>query len=294
VELRHKILIVGDERFNINVLVDLLKPNYRVVAAIGGKQALKAARSDNPPDLILLDIRMPKLDGDEVCRQLMTDAATRDIPIIVVTAMGQTEDETGGLELGAVDDLTMPISAAVVEARVRSQLAVKKNLEDLRSANLVTEAQKERVQKELDAAREIQRAMLTQEFPETDTICVRAELKTAREVGGDLYDVFELDPNRLCFCVGDVSGKGVGAALFMARTVTLIRSRAMNDPSPGSIVTHVNEVLEHDNDACMFVTLWLGILDLQTGVVTYTNGGHPPPYLCTLEGRVEALTARHE
>ncbi len=81
----------------------------------------------------------------------------------------------------------------------------------------------------------------------------RAGLRAAREVAGDLYDVFALDPNRPCFCVGDVSGKGVGAALFMAMTKTLIKSRAMNDPSPASIVTHVNEVLAADNDACMSV-----------------------------------------
>ena len=292
-EQRQKILIVDDERFNINVLVDLLKPNYKVMAAIGGKQALKAARGDSPPDLILLDIMMPEMDGYEVCRQLKADAATRDIPIIFVTAMGQEEDETKGLELGAADYLTKPISAAIVEARVRTQLTLRKNLENLRSAYAVIEAQKQRMQEELDAAREIQMAMLTQDFPENDTVCVRAELQPAREVGGDLYDVFELDPNRLCFCVGDVSGKGVGAALFMAMTKTLIKSRAMNDPSPASIVTHVNEVLERDNDACMFVTLWLGILDLQTGDVTYTNGGHNRPYICTRDGRVETVTAGH-
>jgi sigma-B regulation protein RsbU (phosphoserine phosphatase) len=293
VEERQKILIVDDERFNINVLVDLLKPNYKVMAAISGKQALKAARGDSPPDLILLDIMMPEIDGYEVCRQLKADAATRDIPIIFVTAMGQEDDETKGLELGAADYLTKPISSAIVEARVRTQLALKQNLENLRSAYGVIEAQKQRMQKELDAAREIQMAMLTKDFPDTDIVCVRAELEPAREVGGDLYDVFALDPNRIFFCVGDVSGKGVGAALFMAMTKTLLKSRAMNDPSPASIVTHVNEVLEADNDACMFVTLWLGILDLSTGTVTYTNGGHNPPYLCSLDGRVEALSVGH-
>jgi sigma-B regulation protein RsbU (phosphoserine phosphatase) len=293
VEERQRILIVDDERFNINVLADLLKPNYKVMAAISGAQALKAAHSASPPDLVLLDIMMPEMDGYEVCRRLKEDVATRDIPIIFVTAMGQEEDETKGLELGAADYLTKPISPAIVEARVRTQLALKKNLEDLRGAYAVIEKHKERMQKELDAAREIQMAMLTTDFPETATVCVHAELQAAREVGGDFYDVFELDPGRLCFCVGDVSGKGVGAALFMAMSKTLIKSRAMNDPSPASILTHVNEVLDQDNDACMFVTIWLGILDVNTGLVTYTNGGHNPPYLCRSDGSVEALTEAH-
>ena len=222
VEQRQRILIVDDERFNINVLADLLKPNYKVMAAINGTQALKAAHSANPPDLVLLDIMMPEMDGYEVCRQLKEDVTTKDIPIIFVTAMGQEEDETKGLELGAADYLTKPISPAIVEARVRTQLALQKNLEDLRSAYAVIEKHKQRMQKELDAAREIQMAMLTTDFPETATVCVHAELQAAREVGGDFYDVFELGPGRLCFCVGDVSGKGVGAALFMAMTKTLI------------------------------------------------------------------------
>ncbi|MFT5350156.1 MAG: PAS domain S-box-containing protein, partial [Gammaproteobacteria bacterium] len=119
---RKKILIVDDERFNINVLADLLKPNYKIMAAINGKQALKAAQSDNPPDLILLDIMMPEMDGHEVCQRLKADEKTHDIPVIFVTAMGQESDETKGLEIGAVDYITKPISAAIVEARVRVQI----------------------------------------------------------------------------------------------------------------------------------------------------------------------------
>ena len=85
---KRKVLIVDDERLNINVLSDLLKPDYKIMAAINGFQALKAARSENPPDLILLDVMMPDLDGYEVCRQLKADESTREIPIIFVTAMG--------------------------------------------------------------------------------------------------------------------------------------------------------------------------------------------------------------
>lgn len=141
-ENKQKILVVDDERFNINVLVDLLKPDYKMMAAINGEQALKAARSANPPDLILLDIMMPEIDGYEVCRQLKLDGATRDIPVIFVTAMGQEEDETKGLDLGAADYLTKPISPAIVEARVKTQLALKKNMEDLRKAYSIIESQK--------------------------------------------------------------------------------------------------------------------------------------------------------
>jgi len=163
---QQKILVVDDERFNINVLVDLLKPKYKMMAAKSGAQALKAAGSANPPDLILLDIMMPEMDGYEVCRQLKADSATRDIPVIFVTAMGQEQDETKGLELGAADYLTKPVSPAIVEARVKTQLALKKNMEDLRHAYTIIEAQKDRMQEELNVGRDIQLAMVPKHFPE--------------------------------------------------------------------------------------------------------------------------------
>jgi len=130
-EERKKILIVDDERFNINILVDLLKPNYKIMVAINGKQALKAAQSDSPPDLILLDVMMPEMDGYEVCQQLKADEKTHEIPVIFVTAMGQESDETKGLEMGAVDYITKPISPAIVEARVKVLIERKETEEDV-------------------------------------------------------------------------------------------------------------------------------------------------------------------
>ncbi|MBF0625491.1 MAG: response regulator [Magnetococcales bacterium] len=120
------ILIVDDERFNLNLLTDLLKADYRIMAARSGQLALKAARSDPPPDLILLDVMMPEMDGYEVCRQLKAAALTRDIPVIFVTAMVATEDETQGLELGAVDYITKPISPPIALARIRNHLELKR------------------------------------------------------------------------------------------------------------------------------------------------------------------------
>ena len=134
-EEQQKILIVDDERFNVNVLADLLKPNYKIMAAKNGEQALKAARIAHPPDLILLDIMMPEMDGYEVCRRLKGDDATRDIPVIFITAMGETSDETKGLEVGAVDYLTKPISPPIVQARVKTHLALRRNMAELQGAN---------------------------------------------------------------------------------------------------------------------------------------------------------------
>ena len=277
--MQQKILVVDDERFNINVLVDLLKPEYKMMAAKSGAQALKAVNSANPPDLILLDIMMPEMDGYEVCRRVKENEDTRNIPIIFVTAMGQEGDETKGLELGAADYLTKPVKPAIVKARIKTQLELKKQLEELQQAHTIIEEQKNRMQTELNVGRDIQLAMVPKIFPEKQQFSINALLEPAREVGGDFYDVFMTDEEHLCFCVGDVSGKGVPAALFMAMAKTLIKSRATVDPSTASIVTHVNDVLSEDNDGCLFVTLFVCILNINSGVLLTTNAGHNPPLL---------------
>ncbi len=128
---QQKILVVDDERININVLVDLLKPNYKMMFAKTGPQALKAVQSEKPPDLVLLDIMMPDMDGYEVCQRIKANKNTRDIPIIFVTAMGEINDETKGLELGAVDYLSKPVSPPIVKARVKTHLALKQKHDDL-------------------------------------------------------------------------------------------------------------------------------------------------------------------
>ncbi|MHC4995814.1 MAG: response regulator, partial [Planctomycetota bacterium] len=161
-----RLLIVDDERFNINVLADLLKPEYQVMAAKSGAQALKAASSDTPPDLILLDIMMPEMDGYEVCRRLKEDEKTRDIPVIFVTSMNEDTDETKGLELGAADYLTKPISPAIVLARVKTQLTIRSQLEDLQTAYRTIELQRNRMKTELNVGRNIQLSMVPTVFPD--------------------------------------------------------------------------------------------------------------------------------
>jgi sigma-B regulation protein RsbU (phosphoserine phosphatase) len=130
-------------------------------------------------------------------------------------------------------------------------------------------------------------------FPDREEVDVYATLQPAREVGGDLYDFYFLDKDRLCFCIADVSGKGVPAALFMAMTKTLIKSRSADDYSTASIVTHVNDELSEDNPQSMFVTLFLAILNVRTGELLYTNAGHNPSYTKRSSGSVEVLKELH-
>jgi sigma-B regulation protein RsbU (phosphoserine phosphatase) len=164
----------------------------------------------------------------------------------------------------------------------------------LRESRLV--ADNRRMGDELSIGREIQLSMLPDgapEFPGHDEFTVRAVLEPAREVGGDFYDFFLIDDHHLCVCVGDVSDKGVPAALYMAVTKTLIASRGRDDGSPSSIIRHVNDELCRGNDQSMFVTIFVGVLDTRTGTFEFTNAGHNPPILRRADGTLDVLDARH-
>jgi len=153
-----------------------------------------------------------------------------------------------------------------------------------------TTAVKERIESELSIAREIQMDILPKlfpAFPERDEFDIFAFIEPAREVGGDLYDFFFIDDNHFCFLVGDVSGKGVPAAFFMAVTKTLLKVVAERGLEPGEIFVKVNNDLAEKNDSCMFATLFLAILDVKTGNIRYANAGHNPPLLILTSGSVE-------
>lgn len=141
-----------------------------------------------------------------------------------------------------------------------------------------TTAAKERIESELRIAREIQMAMVPHEFPSSKSLDIYAQMTPAKEVGGDLYDFVLLD-NKLYFCVGDVSGKGVPAALFMSMSARLFRTLCNYRLSPAQIATSMNNELAQNNDNGMFVTMFIGLLNLKSGVLEFCNAGHNPPIL---------------
>ncbi|MCD4723092.1 MAG: diguanylate cyclase [Desulfobacula sp.] len=139
---KQKILIADDERFNLNILVDILKSDYKIIVAKNGKQAIERAMSLNPPDLILLDIMMPEMDGYKACKNLKENEQTKDIPVIFITAMKEEGNEARGFDLGAVDYITKPFKAAIVMARVKVHLKMKWQADMLRkmaSIDVLTE-----------------------------------------------------------------------------------------------------------------------------------------------------------
>jgi sigma-B regulation protein RsbU (phosphoserine phosphatase) len=166
----------------------------------------------------------------------------------------------------------------LAENFIRMRGSLKKYIADLTAAT----AAKERIESELEIARGIQLGMVPKKFPAfpgRPEFDLHAVLRPAREVGGDLYDFFMLDERRLCLVIGDISGKGVPAALLMTTLKVLIKVMAAEIPSPEMIIERVNRAFCTDNEASMFATVFLGILDVETGVMEYTNAGHNPPML---------------
>jgi len=144
------------------------------------------------------------------------------------------------------------------------------------------------VQRDLDLARELQGGLLPKIFPtrqDSPGIEIFARLDPAKEVSGDLYDFFFVEPGKLCFVVGDVSGKGIAAGIFMAVTRTLIRATAIPGRTPFDILTRVNAQLAKENQANLFVTMILGVVDTQSGRIVYGQGGHNPPVLLSADGK---------
>ena len=164
------------------------------------------------------------------------------------------------------------------------QTSLKKYVEDLKA----TTAAKEHIQSELTIAHDIQMGMIPKSFPQRDDIDLYASMKPAREVGGDLYD-FMMDGDELFMIIGDVAGKGVPASLYMAVTRTLFRNLAGNYQSASNIVREINRAIASDNDSCIFVTLFVGVLDLRNHILTYCNAAHNAPVLIPVSGSCRFL-----
>ena len=286
------VLAVDDTPENLDVVKGILVPEYMVKVATNGAAALKIV-DKQPPDIILLDIMMPEMDGYEVCRRLKSNPATAEIPIIFLTAKDQTADEAEGFSLGAADYIRKPVKPPILRARVETHIALKQTMDHLHELSQALALAKERMEQELNVGRDIQKSMLPEFVPDSNHFELCASMDAAREVGGDFYDYFMLNDEELWFCVADVSGKGVPSALFMAMTKILLKSRTQDDRTTSKVMTRVNSILAEDNPECMFVTVFLGVLKVDSGTVTYTNAGHNLPLIKRANGDVEAVPDLH-
>jgi phosphoserine phosphatase RsbU/P len=287
------LLIVDDNEDNRYTLTRRLqREGYTdLTPAADGEQAL-ALLASRAFDLVLLDVMMPGLNGYQVLERMRADPRLRDIPVIMISANDQLESVVRCIELGAEDYLAKPFNPTLLRARTGASLE-KKRMRDEIARHV------RRMERELDAARAIQLSMVPSMFPAWSVeqpLAVHATLQPAREVGGDLYDCFWLAPDKLCIVVADVSDKGASAALYMARTRTVVRLLAKllgsaNGVPPGAeaLLVGINDELCRDNPHAMFVTMLLCVVDARTGDFEWCNAGHTVPYLVDHARRVTAL-----
>ncbi|HYN43030.1 MAG TPA: fused response regulator/phosphatase [Thermoanaerobaculia bacterium] len=266
-----RVLVVDDVRANVQLLTRVLQGEYQVSVAFDGESALRSI-AESPPDLVLLDIMMPGLDGYEVLRRLRADPGTHEIPVMFLSSLEDVGNKAKGFELGANDYLSKPFELLEVRARVRSLLR----------ARAWSEAVREAMDRDLAIARSIQMGILPRDLsPVTrDTgLDVAARLEPAQQVGGDLYLALRTAPDEVFVAVGDVSGKGIPASIFMAVTVTLLRTLARQGHSPHEVLARVNDELVEQNAGDLFVTLVCARIALSSGRVEIASAGHPPPLL---------------
>ncbi|MBS2039575.1 fused response regulator/phosphatase [bacterium] len=285
---RPLVLVVDDLPENVLLLSTTLENDYQITVATSGQRALQLA-AQNPPDLVLLDVMMPEMDGFQVCQALHQIPGCSEVPVIFVSALHETGDEALGLSLGAVDYITRPFQPALVKARVRNHLALKRQRDQLEQEVLERSQElaqallaRQLFESDLRLAQHLQLSMLPQShwrIPGTHQGELFALLRPARVIGGDFYDYVDLGEGRLLFALGDVSGKGVTAALFMMRVFTLLRWLAPAASDPAHLLCNLNAALYEDNPASMFVCLACGLLDCATGEVLYSSGGEEGPVL---------------
>lgn len=266
------ILVVDDSPVNLQVLVRTLHGSgHRILAARDGRAALDIARRARP-DLMLLDVMMPELDGFEVCRVVKAQPETADTLVIFLSALGEVSDKVSGLELGAIDYITKPIQAEEVLARVANHLTRQHLERELRRS-------RDRLERELVSAGDMQRFILPAALPSHPSAGFAAFYQPSRNAGGDYFDVLNLGDGRFGIIVADVSGHGAPAAIVMAMIRAVVHTYPGVADDPPALLHYLNRHFRYLWDTAMFATGIYAVLDANRRVLRLSCAGHPAPLL---------------
>ncbi len=283
-QIAEEILIVDDKPANLRLLSQMLADRGYVVRAVkSGARALESIRA-TPPNLILLDIKMPGMNGYEVCRHLKELPESRSIPVIFISALNEIKNKVQGFDVGGVDYITKPFQYEEVIARVETHLALQRFQKRLQKAN-------KRYEKELKLAGSLQANLIPKQAPTIQGFQLSFMLRSARETSGDFYDIFPINSSHIGILVADVVDKGAAAALLMAFSRTLLRTLAEELPeNPDRVLTNVNQRMVSYTDGSHFVTVFYGILDPEKNELVYSNAGHNPAiHLKAANGEMKML-----
>jgi len=284
--MAERILVVDDEPDILDLVeLTLASRDFEVDTATNGREALEKARSGRP-DLVLLDLSMPDMDGFEVIERLRSDARTSELPVIMLTARAQISDKLRGLSTGADDYITKPFNLDDLVSRVSSVL--ERSRKPAYSSPLLGalgewSGEIEQLARHLETAAQIQRSLLPAEAPQLPGFSLTGELESSLNVSGDFYDFIPLDGGRFGVTIADIRGKGVPAAMLMVMVRTVLRIVAREVPEPGQVLKRINDFLAAETEPDLFATIVYGILDPRAWTFTYSNGGHCFPVLVNAE-----------
>ena len=286
----YKILVVDDEPDLEPLMLqrmrrDIRRGQYEFVFAHDGNEALERLNEHEDVDMVLSDINMPGMDGLTLLEQI--PHVYPEIRAVMVSAYGDMKNIRTAMNRGAFDFVTKPIDFEDLRVTIERTL---RHMMEWREA-LASRDKLVALQNELDVAQKIQQSVLPTEFPISDIYEIDARMLAAREVGGDFYDVLRLENGRIGLSVADVSDKGIPAALFMMSALTLLKGSAIGVGAPGAVLTEVNDLLNEENEAAMFVTLLYAVFDPSNGLLNYANGGHNPPIIVHPDGTSTLLPA---
>ena len=266
------LLLVDDNPTNLQVLYQTLETTgCKLLVAKNGETALSIAQKVSP-DLILLDIMMPGIDGFEVCRRLKADRATAAIPVIFLSALTDTKDKVQGLQLGAVDYVSKPFQPDEVIARVNTHLTIHRLKREV-------EKKKDALENELKIVSDVQRRLLPKNVPGIAGLKLAVHYETSLYAGGDYYDIVKLTDNQWGFLVADAEGHSAPAAVMMAMTCALFRSYPQPPTEPGELLYFLNDHLCKVADPS-FVTALYVVYDADRHRLKIARAGHPPPMIC--------------
>ncbi|MBI4872734.1 MAG: SpoIIE family protein phosphatase [Candidatus Riflebacteria bacterium] len=303
---RPRILVVDDSTLVCKTIGSVLNSQgYEVSSATSGEEGLECLKRELP-DAILCDIVMPGIDGYEFCRQVKARRRTRNIPVILLTSRSDPQDKVKGLDSGAADYVTKPFDAGELRARIAAHLRIVKLQEELRTRNRLLEDTRRQLedkvealslayqhlsdlqvkrQKALEMAYKVQLGLLPSSNPKIEGYGFGSGFLPAENIAGDFYDYIPLDRGRWGIAIGDVAGKGLPASLLMVLTKTLLRTEAMRESSPGRVLESVNRLIIASYGSAEAVTLFYGILDPASNSLTFSNGGHEFPIVCSTRRR---------
>lgn len=288
-----KILSVDDE-LDLEVLLtqyfrrQIRKGEYEFAFAHNGLEALQKLLETPDFDIILSDINMPEMDGLTLLAKV-NELKNPAMKCIMVSAYGDMDNIRSAMNKGAFDFATKPIDLDDLSRTIEKAIEQVRYIRESQQEH----NQLESIKNDLAIAGEIQQTILPRSFPPfpelTEVVDIYASITPAKDVGGDFYDFFQIDDERIGLVIADVSGKGVPASLFMAVSRTLLRATALRGVSSAECLTYANKLLCKESLDSMFVTVFYGIYHYKTGMMDYTNAGHNPPYLLRGGRTVECL-----